>query len=98
MQIVYFKTAQTFIIKINLYNALKFNPFIQQFLNTPISHIRLTRSPHPHNNRRRSLFLNKIQTTRLGVLRNAIFVKLTQYFTYYLFHGQYCTKFSSKHQ
>ena len=98
MQIINFKSTQTFIIKINLNNALKFNPFVQQLLNTPISHIRLTRSTHPHNYCRRSLFLNKIQITPLNILRDAIFIEFAQYFIYYLFHGEYCTELLSKYQ
>ena len=98
MQIINFKSTQTFIIKINLNNALKFNPFFQQLLNTPISNIRLARSTHPHDNCRRSLFLNKIQMTPLNILRDAIFIEFAQYFTYYLFRGEYCTKLLFKHQ
>lgn len=43
MQIVYFKTAQTFIIEIDLHNALQFNPLVQKLLDTPIRNIRLPR-------------------------------------------------------
>ena len=98
MQIINFKSTQTFIIKINLNNALKFNPFVQQLLNTPISHIRLTRSTHPHNYCCSTLLLDEIQMANLDVRRNAIFIEFAQYFTYYLFHGEYCTKLLPKYQ
>ena len=80
MQIINLKTAQTFIIKIDLNNALKFNPLVQKLLDAPIRNIRLTRSTHPHNYCRRSLFLNKIQMTPLNILRDAIFIEFAQYF------------------
>ena len=98
MQIINFKSTQTFIIKINLHNTLKFNPLVQKLLDTPIRNIRLPRSTHPHNYSCSTLLFDKIQMANLDVQRNTVFIKFAQYFTYYLLHGAHCTKLYAKHQ